>query len=197
MLTEFNSWLLTLFIFCGSPYLLGFAKQTQQRTTFFSVAVTFTALAIPILYFGYHVNGVDTVRYIYNYVSIRTDSFREILSNFSLTDESGYIVLTKALSYFRNTRLFLSVCGAIIVLFFYYAAKDINSDSVAMVMLIFYFSIFAVSFNILRQGIAVAIVAYACKYIFKRKFLLFLFFILLAMTFHLSASVAVVVYFFW
>ena len=56
---------------------------------------------------------------------------------------------------------------------------------------------YAFSFNITRQFIAIAFVVWGMKYVFENKFIPFLLIIVFATGFHLSAPVAVLLWFLW
>lgn len=197
MFNEFNSWLFYLGIFSGSAYLLGFISQTQKKKTSFYWVITFIALALPILMAAYRSCGTDTLTYMRNYIYTRRTPVKEILERMSGFSESGHTLLTKFLGYFNSVRIYLGAYAAITVCTFYLASKEYKKEGIALSMLMFYFGTFVGSFNIMRQSVAVVLVAFSLKYVFKKDFLRFMFFILLASTFHTSAIFVTFVYFLW
>ncbi len=197
MLTQFSSWIFSLFIFGCSAYLLGSVKELQKRKTFFSTMFMLVALGLPILFAGYRTSGVDTIRYIYDYVTLRTQSFSEIFSDISFSDEPGHTFLTRLLGCFSSVRIYLGVYAALTVYLFYCVTKYLKEEGIALAMMLFYFGAFTTSFNVMRQYLAVSLVAYGYKYVFKRDFAKYLFFVLLAMTFHFSAGISIICYFLW
>lgn len=197
MFNEFNSWLFYLGIFGGSAYLLGFIRENQKKRTFFALAITFAALALPVLLAAYRVCGTDTFLYMRNYVTTRRIPWEELIENIEGLSEVGHTFLTKFLGYFKSTRIYLGTYAAITVGVFYLATKKIKNDSLIFAMLLFYFGLFTSSFNIMRQCVAVALVAYAYTFVFEKKFTKFFALIVLASCFHLSAFITVFVYFLW
>ena len=197
MFNEFNSWLFYLGVFGGSAYLLGFIKENQNKRTFFALAITLAALALPILTAAYRCCGSDTLGYLKLYIRTRRIPWEQIVENIEGLSEVGHTFLTKFLGYFKSVRIYLGTYAAITVGLFYLATKKIKYESLPLVMLLFYFGTFGSTFNIMRQGIAIALVAYAYTFVFKKNFKKFIVFILLASLFHLSAFVAVFTYFVW
>ena len=197
MLNEFNSWLLYLSVLSASAYLLGFISQTQKKKTFFYFLITFIALALPILMAAYRSCGSDTLGYMRNYIYTRRTPIKEVFENISGLSESGHTLLTKFLGYFKSVRIYFGVYAAITVCLFYFASKEYKKESIALSMLLFYFVTFTAAFNVMRQYIAVALVAFSLKYVFKRDFLRFMIFVLIASTFHTSALLVTFVYFLW
>ena len=197
MFNEFNSWLFFLGVFSGSAYLLGFIRENQRKRTFFALAITLAALALPVLIAAYRVCGTDTFLYMRNYVTTRRIPWVQLFEDVEGLSEVGHTFLTKFLGYFKNIRVYLGVYAAITVGVFYLATKKLKNDSLPFAMLLFYFGLFSSSFNIMRQCVAVALVAYAYTFVFEKKFTKSFVLVLLASCFHLSAFVSVFVYFLW
>ncbi len=196
MLSEFNSLLFYIFAFSGSSYLMGFARQNQRPNTFFYNLIILCALFIPIFTAGYRSCGTDTIQYIYSYIKYIDFSWAEIIEKMS-TGESGHLLLTKLLGYLSHTRLYLATYAAITVILVYSVTTKLKKDSVAMSMLVFFFVFFSSSFNIMRQYMAIAIVAYSFRFIFEKKLIRFILTVLLAATFHTSAIIIIPLYFLW
>lgn len=197
MFSEFNSLLFYAFAFSGSAYLLGFARQNQRPNTFFYNLIIFFAFFIPVFIAGYRSCGTDTMRYIYNYVKYVDLSWAEVFDKINGIGESGHMILTKILSYFTHARIYLAAYAVITVGLVYSVTTKIKQDTVAMTMLIFYFVFFSSSLNIMRQYIAIAIVAYSFKFIFDKNLPKFILTVLMATTFHTSAFLVLPLYFLW
>ncbi|MBR2452662.1 MAG: EpsG family protein [Clostridia bacterium] len=197
MFNEFNSWLFYLLSFGFSAYLIGVTPEVQRRNTFFKKVLMLCAYGIPILIGAYHVCGTDTFRYMQNYFSTRLIPKEELFEGLTVLSELGHRVFTKALGYFNNVRVYFGAYSALIVLFIHKANKKITPESIAMASFIFFIQFFLSSFNGLRQCVATVIIAYALTFVFEKNFPKFLFFVLLAATFHLSSLIMIFVYFIW
>ena len=197
MFNEFNSWLFYIAVFGSSVYLLGFIRENQKKRTFFALAITFAALAMPILLAAYRVCGTDTFLYMRDYVTTRRIPWKQLIEDIEGLSEVGHKFLTKFLGYFKNTRIYLGTYAAITVGMFYLATKKCKFETLPMVMLLFYFGTFSSSFNVMRQCVAVVLVAYAYTFVFEKRFTKFSIFVFLACCFHLSAFVSIFAYFLW
>ncbi|MBR5614071.1 MAG: EpsG family protein [Clostridia bacterium] len=197
MFSEFNSWLFYLLSLGLSSYLLGVTPEVQKRKTFLSTLLVLSAYAIPIIIGAYHVCGTDTLRYMQNYFLIRRIPKEELFTGLTLFSELGHRVLTKFLGYFNNVRVYLGVYSALTIIFMHKANQKFNPEAIAMVSYIFFIQSFLSSFNGMRQTLATVIIAYSFVYVFKKDFPKFLFFVLLASSFHLSAFIMIFTYFIW
>lgn len=197
MLSEFNSLLFYIFAFSGSAYLIGFAKQTQKRKSFFYNLIIFAALCIPVIVAGYRSCGTDTMQYLYTYIRYIDFSWAELFEKINGIGESGHLILTKLLGYFSHPRIYLAVYAAITVFFVYCTSTKQKPETAAMAMLIYYFVFFSNSLNIMRQLAAISIVVYAFNFIFERSFFKYALTIFIATTFHTSAVLMLPFYFFW
>lgn len=109
--------------------------------------------------------------------------------------EAGYYFLNKLVYFFNtnNESIFLTTSFIILILIFMTINRYSNHIGVSVYLFItlyFYFS----SFNIVRQYIAVAIVFYALTYIVSNESKKYVACILIAMSFHVTAIVALLVY---
>lgn len=108
--------------------------------------------------------------------------------------EYGYRKLNNLLSHYGlSFQLFLAVISAITLFFIYKAGSLVKYK---IIFLLIYFSDLFLYYNLsgIRQGIAIAITLYSTKYIVHKKFLIFMFFVILASTFHLSAFIYLIAY---
>lgn len=197
MFNEFNSWLFYLGVFGGSAYLLGFIRENQKKRTFFALTITLVALAMPILIAAYRVCGTDTFLYMRTYVTTRRTPWVQLIDDMEGLSEIGHTFLTKFLGYFKSIRIYLGAYAAIMVVAFYFATKKVKNEALTFAMILFYFGVFSSSFNIMRQCVAVALVAHAYTFVFEKNFLKFFSIVFLASCFHLSAFITVFVYFLW
>ncbi|MDR2554010.1 MAG: EpsG family protein [Fibromonadaceae bacterium] len=112
----------------------------------------------------------------------------------------GYLWLNFALSQVTsnfNVVLFVIMLIEIVSVFFaIYQWRD--KFPIWLGMLVFYAFFFNLSFNVMRQCLALSIAFLGIKYIFERKFLFFLFWVFLGYLFHSSALIVLVYYpLFW
>lgn len=174
----------TLF-FIASMLEVGGLKKSQSIGLFYCLAVILT------LFVGlrYH-TGADWSGYI--------KIFNKSLSANSnyMGYEPGYIVLNKLFKViFNNYYVLQFACS----LFFIFAVsrfyrKETNFPITALLILVclLLFEIFMAQ---VRQSIAVAIIILGANYIFDRKILHFLCIVFIASLFHISAIVAIPLYF--
>jgi len=88
------------------------------------------------------------------------------------------------------------ICSVISFLFLYLAFNYFNKKN-SILLFSLYFGMYLIIFNIhiIRQGVAIAIVMYSWKYIDQKKFWKFILLVFIAMGFHISAIVALPMYF--
>jgi transmembrane protein EpsG len=88
------------------------------------------------------------------------------------------------------------ICSVLSFLFLYYAFNYFNrKNSILLFSLYFGFYLIIFNIHIIRQGVAIAVVMFSWKFIVERKFWHFLSLVLIAMGFHISAIVAIPMYF--
>ncbi|BAS67698.1 MAG: EpsG family protein [Gammaproteobacteria bacterium] len=99
-------------------------------------------------------------------------------------------------NYSGFTQLFFIFTSYVIVYSVHYILKNYSKDyflSLLIFISIPYF--YLMSFSVIRQYCAVAIVFYGIKYIFQRNFFLYVVTVILASMFHYSAIITIVIYF--
>lgn len=79
--------------------------------------------------------------------------------------------------------------------FFIFFKENLSKNNFPLMLFIYFILIYPASFNVIRQIVAVSIVAYSLKYVFQRKFVVFMGLILLATTFHTSAIFCLFLYY--
>lgn len=121
----------------------------------------------------------------------------------------------KGFSYFVKEPLNLlimeishAICPNSIVMFFTYSLMTMfvfflaiehyrDRMSITFALFIFYMTYYLVSYNIIRQMIAVMIIFYGIRYIFEKKFWNFLICVVLAGMIHKTAYLMLILYFFY
>lgn len=110
--------------------------------------------------------------------------------------EAGYFFLTKlcALLDFSKTT-FLFLISTLIYIPIFVAIYKRSADPYISILTYFAFGFFSYSLGIFRQMIALSIVICGIQYTKDRKFFKYFAFIIIAMTFHSTALLALVIYF--
>lgn len=82
-------------------------------------------------------------------------------------------------------------------IFLYFAIRYFEPNN-SIFVITMYFGIYLIIFNIhiIRQGIAIAIILFAFRYIVENKFFKYIIFVFIAMGFHSSSFIALPIYFF-
>ncbi|WP_394238284.1 EpsG family protein [Niallia oryzisoli] len=138
--------------------------------------------------------GVDGLSYYDNYVIANS---MDVISYYKIyITEPGFYLLYR-ISYILGDAQWLFILSAIITILFFYKAISFEIEKVNLPFAIFIFSTtqYFYYFGIMRMGIAVAIVAFAFRYIIKGDTKKFVFFVFLATMFHYSALFATVLIF--
>lgn len=125
--------------------------------------------------------------------------FDLVANGYSSPAEIGFDLLAYIVSAlgFNGQMLFL-VISSFTMLFFYKGAQYYFLKGIVYKPLFYIiFLIFAYfhSFNAVRQILAAAIIFYASKYIIEKNYAMFTFWVLLAMSFHLSSVFFLILYF--
>ena len=87
------------------------------------------------------------------------------------------------------------ICSVIIAIYLSKAISEQSKNITMSILLVFLSRYFFLSMNIVRQGIAMAIILYSLKYIKLKKFKLYLVHILLATSIHHMAAIFIPFYF--
>lgn len=124
------------------------------------------------------------------------DAYYEFYTQKTESVEIGYSILN---NFFRNSgihyNLFLFFLNFVSLALFYFSLKK-HAVFFVISLLLFYSELFLYfNFSGIRQGIAVSICIYGVRFCIDRKFWKFLFFVLLAFTFHITALIFIIAYF--
>ncbi|MCM1282933.1 MAG: EpsG family protein [Muribaculaceae bacterium] len=147
--------------------------------------------------------GTDVRVYGYSVFNIASNS-----THFSDMDyladwyqiELGYRLLNFLVSRLTHNIFWLLGAVQLIILVCVYQAlkfhqKNIMPDfDVAWGLAVFYFLFYNETLNLIRQSLAIAIILYAFRYVFQRRPLWYCFWVVLAMQFHITAVIAIVIY---
>lgn len=137
--------------------------------------------------------GADTLNYCYGFKYIRQLSFKAAMQ---FGWENGYVALNWLLGrFFKDDSEFL-ICMAILILLpiFIWIKRESRWALLSLVVFVG-MGMWNSSMFILRQWCAMAILTFSYKYARERKFIPFLILVLVAMMFHRTAAVFILVYF--
>ena len=167
-------------------YALPFEKRNQRALTFFFVFLTF------LLVLRHESVGVDTGNYIYVYENFCNMSWVQVGQD---SHEYGFSYFNKFVSLFsREPQIFLAVVALMISAMIYPTYKRLSTDATLTIVLFCTMSTFVMMFSGIRQMIAIAIgfLAYECTR--KKKLMLFILAVIVALAFHTSAFMLVFMY---
>lgn len=141
--------------------------------------------------------GPDTTTYMANFLSMRRIPFFTAISEKTGRFEGGYKFLTRFVGIFTDsTVIFFCICaGSFAVCLWIYINKNSKNKFMSIML---YFTVQGFSFQLsgVRQALAMGFCLISFEYIKQRKFLKFLFWVLIASLFHKSALAIIPMYFF-
>lgn len=136
--------------------------------------------------------GTDTINYKDTFITISHLPWKDI---FSVHLEPGFVVYCKTLGLFTTNPIILfAVSETFILLSYCLFIKNYSKDITLSILLFIGMTFFFHSMNILRQMMAMAIATYSIKYIENSKFLNFLIINFIAITFHFTAIIMLLLY---
>lgn len=189
--------LLYLLIIFGSVFIHKVSKQKNKNR---NVAIFCSVAVIAVIAFRHPSMGVDlnyggNTGYLFSYHEISGFSWSRIFGQPYLNYEKGYVVFNKLLSYLFTDVQFLLIACALISLIPVCVFLYKNSSSMVM-SLIIYMSLptFVFVYSGLRQAIAIGICYIAISFAYKKKFLPFLFAVILAVVFHKTSILFLVAF---
>lgn len=130
-----------------------------------------------------------------DYIHIYVKKFY-LISNGIYNWDIGAIAICKLVNLFSNDYIYFFAISAFITLFFIYKTIVELSDSSPICLFLFVISgEYIMSYNAVRQYIAIALFVYSLKFILRKDFRRYLFYIILASTMHSSAIFLLPLYF--
>lgn len=110
--------------------------------------------------------------------------------------DKGYLLINKIVLFFTSDfTLLLIVTSFLIAFFMFKAIYEQSVSPVFSILLYFITSVFFMSMNIIRQSIATVIFLFALKYVSKREFWKYFFWIIIATSIHTMAFIYIFIYF--
>jgi len=194
-MSDFTSVIIYLITYSVSAYFLhkGLSDDDHKNNKI----LIFLALILPILLaaFRYRV-GTDFVSYMNRLEQSRTASLSDILNESYL--EVGFTLIERFSSFIGDRNFFFGFNAFLTILPIYFIFKNqYKKMNIGIAYFLYLTLFFTISFNIVRQMIAVSIIFWGFKFIFQKKMMEYIIVVLIAILFHSSAIVALPVYFFW
>ena len=172
-------------LFFSTFTALLYEKSKSKNFQFIFLSFTYF---VPLTFMAlrYHV-GID-----YNgYESI----FNIIKSGQSSYVEPGFVILNKIVQYFDFNVEGVVFISSVIFMTFSYKAIPKNGFAIGIFLLISYYY-FLGGYNQIRQGMVVAIMTYALKYIYGKNMLIYMFFAFISLSLHfVTALIFILIYF--
>jgi hypothetical protein len=158
--------------------------------------LSWLGLLIPILISGFRY-GVGTD--YFNYVNIFNSHIEMDLKTYTDINgiaETGYFILEKvSYSLMGDARLVFLSTAFLTITFFYLGMKRYRLRYPGLIFLLYLLTIFPMTMNAVRQGVAVSIMFYAFTFILNKKPFRYLLITLFASLFHISALLLIPFYF--
>jgi hypothetical protein len=167
-----------------------FKKTEKSKSLTFLLFFLFLWLLLSLR--SYDV-GADITTYKYFFDSIRATSWSYLPRSFSV--EIGYVLFNKLIGILTdNFSVFLSIISFIIIRPVYLLYKEESEDPLLSIALFINMPVFVMMFSGLRQAVAISISIIAFNFAKKKKLLIFILVILIAVSFHKSALIALLLY---
>jgi hypothetical protein len=136
--------------------------------------------------------GTDYNGYVSIYNSFAKTSFITYLETIFHQPEIGIYFISRLSKYLCNGPLLVFLLTSFItIIFFVLAIKNLNPKHRGIVFFILLTTILPTSFNTIRQMVAVSIFLYAVNFIFTKKPIKYIFWVIVASLFHISALVLI------
>ena len=169
------------------------SDEIKERNKNKIIMWNFFAFLLVLLMLRHESVGVDIVIYLLRFEENQGLSFKEIFTRYE--SEYGYYILNKIISFFTtNEKIFVGIMAVLCTL---PVAKLYAKETEMPLLTISIFLIgsnFDMLFSGFRQALAFGIIASSYKFIKEKKLIPFLLMIILAILFHKSAIVAIIIY---
>lgn len=192
---ELSSFYFYIFAF-GGTVLLALAQERfflrKQRD---SNILTFFIVMIPSLLSGLrYLVGTDYWTYTRWYNTYKNLTFPVYIERFNF--EVGYYFICQIGRVFDSVYLMFFIMALLTVNFVYEGLRYYRKNiSLPLAMMVYLFTFFPNAFNVVRQYLAVSIIFYAYQFVFEKNFKAYFGWGIVAMSFHLSAVIALPFYF--
>lgn len=199
-MSNVGSVILYIFILLISGFFFSFYKSRRKGIRDTGV---FLSIIIPTIFAGVRYNvGTDYGVYNSIFTLLRSVSLGNILvgnyNRYSMRVERGFLILSKICTcFFSNKMIFAVMACVTISIFVYTLLTQYRNYNLTICYIVFLFSAYTSSLNIMRQYLAVVLVFYGLRFVFENKPVKFGLVVLFAATFHVTAILAFPMWFFW
>lgn len=172
-------------------------RKSSKRDRFIGLLYSIIAILIPAIIAGVRDTTVGRDIGVYVTPVIEKASTLNFWNYITTADnEIGYALIMYFITLFTtNVHFSLFIIQLITILFIYlFAYKKREELPMWIVLLIYLLTWYCISYTMMRQSIAVAIIIFSTIYFTKRKYFKTLLLFLLAMSFHITAVLGLVVY---
>lgn len=189
-MSEIGSLLFYLIAFAISTFLVVYGSRKSTRV------FAWIGILIPILVSGLRSYvGTDYGTYEAMYQELGSLSLPEYLQSFAELYEIGaYWFASLSYTITNNATLFYFLFSILTVVFFYMGLQRFGIKNRWLVYFLFLMTVFPMSFNIMRQTLAMSIMFYAASFIMERRFVKYILLIIFATCFHKTALIALPAY---
>lgn len=177
-----------MFIYIVALLIFVLLSYWAQKCQSSRVVLALSVLFVCFTGFRAYSVGIDTENYI--------EIWNTVLAGRIAYVEPGFIWLCEFLQrYTDNPTILFLVCSAIIYPLIIFRLWDYRYiASFPMMIATFYMCDLMISMNVVRQYMAVAIVFYFSKYLFRGNYLVYLIGVILATTLHYSSLIALALF---
>lgn len=151
--------------------------------------------------------GTDLQVYVKPMFQLAVDSknFQEFLNGtwienstggrwFTKDVEMGFSLLLYLITkIFKSFQILLLLFQVIIITLIYKGLAFFKNKSLQLNMLVYYFLFYCITFNMIRQFLAMSIIFYSLKFLLKRKYRYYILLNILALFFHKSAIIGIII----
>lgn len=182
-----------LMVFITSACLVAGSKKYKNTFNIYSII----GIGILILFAAgrYHV-GTDSTTYMNIFRRYSEYSWSDFFEK--IDSDILFAVVAKVTYMWGGRVLTWGTFAALLTIPVYITLKKQYPDLwIGVSFLIFGCAYYSTAFNVTRQFVAVAIIFWGMKYIYTDKFIPFLLVVIVAIGFHQSAFIGIVLWFFW
>lgn len=186
------------YIMIALPFLMSVVQFESQARQLITKKKNYPILVFFAVYFlllalRHAQIGSDTVRYLEVYEQITVTGWLDLTN--VRESEFAYTLLNKLVSFvFDNKQVFLAVAAAITVIPLAKLYYEESENSMVSIALFLVYPVFMMNFSGIRQGLAISMGALAYFAVKKKKPIRFILVVLLAMSFHQSAFILLLMY---
>lgn len=159
--------------------------------------LVFIAILVPILVAAFRDNSIGTdiaIYGLYMFNSAKSQSFYYFMTESYTTVEPLFKILVYLLAIFKNRYIFFGGIEAACIIPVFIMLLKQTPKKAWIGVAVYYFWLFGFSLNIMRQSIAISILLYGVGYLIKHDTKKYLLIVLIAMGFHYTAVVGIIIY---